>query len=112
MTIPFLISVGMLITMTFLSAGLLSALPEGTMLPIRFDMSGNPAGFASAPVALFLLPAVMLTIILTLTLAPKLKRTELESPILYTWIWLLVVFALSVGHGLIIRQALFALSRA
>jgi hypothetical protein len=109
MPIPFLISLGMFLTMTFLSVGLWSALPAETMLPIRFNWLGTPEGFANAATALFLLPAVMLTIILVFTITPIIKPQSLKSPVLYTWIWLLLILVLSASHGLIIRQALFAL---
>jgi len=109
MPIPFLISLGMLLTMTFLSVGLWSALPADVMLPIRFDSLGAPAGFAHPAIALFLLPAIMLTVILIFTIVPIIKPQSLDRPTLYACIWLVVILALSASHGLVIRQALFAL---
>ena len=109
MPIPFLISVGMLLTMAFLSIGLWSALPEGTQLPIRFNLGGNPVSLASAGLALSILPATMLFITIVLTVAPMLKQSPLKSPVLYACIWLSAILIMSAGHGLIIRHALFAM---
>lgn len=110
--LPFLISLGMLGTMVFLSIGLWSALPAGTMLPIHFGPDGTPDRMASAAFALFLLPAIMLFVLTVFMLAPRISSRPQASPVLYVGAWLFAIFALSVGHGLIIRQALFLLSRA
>ncbi len=112
MHIPVLVSIGMLGTMTFLSVGLWSALPEGTQLPVWFGLNGTPVHLVGAAAALFLLPAVMLLAIAAFMLAPKLVPQVSNSPVLYVVTWLVVILGLSIGHGLVIRQALFALSRA
>lgn len=109
MPVPFLISIGMLLTMTFLSVGLWSALPADIMLPIHFDWLGTPDGFARPAVALFLLPAIMLTVILVFTIAPIIRPQALNSPVLYACIWLVAILIMSVAHGVVIRHALFAL---
>ncbi|SFB64248.1 Protein of unknown function [Rhizobium sp. NFR07] len=109
MPIPFLISLGMLLTMTFLSVGLWSALPADMMLPIHFDWLGTPDGFARPAVALFLLPAVMLGVIAVFTIAPMVRPQAINSPALYVCIWLVAILIISAAHGLVIRQALFAL---
>jgi hypothetical protein len=109
MPIPFLISLGMLITMTFLSVGLWSALPADMMLPIHFDWLGSPNRFAHPAFALFLLPGIMFAVIAVFTIVPIIRPQALNSPVLYACIWLVAVLILSAAHGLIIRQALFAL---
>lgn len=109
MPVPFFISLGMLITMTFLSLGLWSAMPPEAMLPIHFDLSGNPNNFARPGIALFLLPGAMLFATAVFVVSPTISPKALERPGLYTAIWLSVILVLAVGHGLIIRHALFAL---
>jgi uncharacterized membrane protein len=112
MPIPFFISLGMLITMTFLSTGLWAALPPETMLPIHFDWQGNPNSFARPAIALFLLPAAMLFAICVFVISPMIKPKTLDRPGLYAAIWLFVILTLALGHGLVIRQAMFALAPA
>ncbi|MGA1833411.1 DUF1648 domain-containing protein [Rhizobium wenxiniae] len=107
--IPLFISLGMLITMTFLSLGLWAALPAETMLPIHFDFSGNPDNFARPTIALFLLPGAMLFAVAVFVVSPSINPKALDRPGLYTAIWLFVILALAVAHGFIIRGALFAL---
>ncbi|GGF88604.1 MULTISPECIES: DUF1648 domain-containing protein [Rhizobiaceae] len=109
MPIPLFISLGMLITMTFLSLGLWAALPAETMLPIHFDFSGNPDNFARPTIALFLLPGAMLFAVAVFVVSPSINPKALDRPGLYTAIWLFVILALAVAHGFIIRGALFAL---
>lgn len=109
MPIPLFISVGMLITMTFLSLGLWTALPAETLLPIHFDIFGTPDNYARPAIALFLLPAAMLFAICVFYVSPAISPKALNRPGLYTAAWLFVVLALAVGHGLVIRSALFAL---
>jgi uncharacterized membrane protein len=112
MPIPFFISLGMLVIMTFLSLGLWSAIPAGTMLPVYFDLQGNANSFATPAVALFILPAAMLFAIGVFVMSPMINPRAMNRPALYAVIWVLVVFALVIGHGMIIRQALFALAPA
>jgi hypothetical protein len=109
MPIPFLISLGMLITMTFLSVGLWSALPADILLPIHFDWLGSPNRFAHPAFALFLLPGLMLAVTVIFMVIPIIKPQSMNSPVLYAWTWLVTILILSAAHGLIIRQALFAL---
>lgn len=109
MPIPLFISVGMLLTMTFLSLGLWTALPTETMLPIHFNLSGNPDNFARPVIALFLLPGAMLFATCVFAVSPYINPKALDRPGLYTAVWLIVILALAVGHGFIIRGALFAL---
>lgn len=112
MPVPLFVSLGMLITMTFLSVGLWAALPPETMLPTHFDLSGNADSFAHPAVALFLLPAAMLFVICVFVISPMIKPSALNRPGLYAAIWLFIVLTLALGHGLVIRQALFALKPA
>ena len=109
LTVPLFISIGMLLTMTFLSIGLLTAIPEGTQLPIHFDLSGNPNRYAAPAVALFLVPGAMLIGTLTFMLAPVVKPNTMNRPVLYAGIWLLFVLIMALGHGLILRHALMVL---
>jgi hypothetical protein len=110
MPVPFLISVGMLLTVTFLSVGLWSALPPETALALPFGLSDSTA--ANAPLALFLIPAIMFVVTVTMTATALIKRDALKNPFLFTVIWLVLVLGLSASHGLVIRQALFALKAA
>ena len=109
MPIPLFISLGMLITMTFLSLGLWAALPAESMLPLHFDFSGHPDNFARPTIALFLLPGAMLFAVAVFVVSPSINPKALDRPGLYTAIWLFVILALAVAHGFIIRGALFAL---
>lgn len=109
MPIPLFISLGMLITMTFLSLGLWVAIPADTMLPIHFDFSGNPDNFARPAIALFLLPGAMLFATCVFAVSPYINPKALDRQGFYTAVWLFVILALAVGHGFIIRGALFAL---
>lgn len=109
MPIPLFISLGMLITMTFLSVGLWTAIPAGTMLPIHFDLTGTPDNYARPAIALFFLPGAMLFAIAVFIVSPTINPKALDRPGLYTAIWLLVILTLAVAHGFIIRGALFAL---
>ncbi|AYD02120.1 hypothetical protein [Neorhizobium sp. NCHU2750] len=93
MPIPFFISLGMFVIMTFLSLGLWSALP-------------------AASASLFALPAAMLLATAIFFIVPMINPNALNHQGRYALIWLAVIFALTIGHGLIIRQALFALAAA
>ncbi len=107
--LPLFVSLGLLITMSSLSIGLGVALPPGTELPIHFTLWGEPTTFASAGVALSLLPGAAALATLIFALGPKLDRRVATRQGLYLVLWLATVFILAIGHGFIIRGALFAL---
>ena len=112
LVVPLFVSIGLLLTMIFLSIGLVTAIPEGTLLPIHFDWRGNPTGFATPTVALFLLPGTMLAGVLVLVLAPTVKPSLMNRPVLYAAVWLLFSLIMALGHGLILRHALIALAQS
>ncbi len=107
--LPLFVSLGLLITMTSLSIGLGVALPAGTQLPIHFTLWGEPNTFASAAVALSVLPGAGALATLLFALGPKINRNIAAIQGRYLAVWLFTVFILAVAHGFIIRGALFAL---
>lgn len=110
--VPLFVSLGLLLTMTSLSVGLGVALPPDTLLPIHFNFVGAPDNFASKTLALSLLPIAIAVATIIFALGPRINRRINAIPGTYTLIWLFVVLALAVGHGFIIRGALFALQAA
>lgn len=107
--LPLFVSLGLLITMSSLSIGLGVALPAGTQLPIHFTLWGEPTTFASAGVALSILPAASAFATLVFALAPKIDKRVAAVQGRYLILWLATVFILAIAHGFIIRGALFAL---
>ncbi|MGE7367697.1 hypothetical protein ACQKKX_01330 [Neorhizobium sp. NPDC001467] len=107
--LPLFVSLGLLITMSSLSIGLVVALPPGTQLPIHFTLSGEPTSFASAGIALSLLPAAAALATLLFAIGPKIDGRIAAIQGRYLAIWLGTVFVLALAHGVIIRGALFAL---
>jgi uncharacterized membrane protein len=110
--LPFFVSLGLLITMTCLSLGLGFALPPGAQLPIHFDFTGAPDGYASAWLALSMLPAATALTTLLFALGPLADKRIHSRPGRYVALWLFVTLAMAIGHGFIIRGALFALKAA
>jgi uncharacterized membrane protein len=112
LTVPLFVSIGLLLTMAFISIGLSTAIPEGTQLPIHFDWQGNPDGFATPLVALSIIPAAMLVGILAFVVAPLIKPNVMVRPVLYAGLWLLFVLIMALGQGLILRHALMVLAQS
>jgi len=110
--LPLFVSLGLLITMTSLSIGLGVALPAGTELPIHFSLWGEPTSYASAGVALSLLPAAGALATLVFALGPKIDKRIATKQGRYLILWLATVFVIAIAHGFIIRGALFALKAA
>lgn len=107
--LPLFVSLGLLITMSSLSIGLGVALPAETQLPIHFTFWGEPNTFASAAVALSILPAAAALATLLFALGPKINKGIAAIQGRYLVIWLATVFILALAHGFIIRGALYAL---
>lgn len=107
--LPLFVSLGLLITMTSLSVGLIVALPPETLLPIHFTLWSEPTTFASAAVALSLLPGAAALSTLIFALGPKIDKRIAGMQGRYLALWLFTVFVLALAHGFIIRGALFAL---
>lgn len=107
--LPLFVSLGLLITMTSLSIGLAVALPPETLLPIHFTFWGEPDTYASAAMALSLLPAAAAFATLVFALGPKIDKRIVAMQGRYLALWLFTVFVLAIAHGFIIRGALYAL---
>jgi uncharacterized membrane protein len=73
-------------------------IPAGRQIPIHWDAAGNPNGYASKPVALFVLPVLALAIAVLLAVIPQFEPRRLnlaQSAKAYMagWIGALVVLA-------------------
>jgi uncharacterized membrane protein len=73
-------------------------IPAGRQIPIHWDAAGNPNGYASKPVALFVLPVLALAIAVLLAVIPQFEPRRLnlaQSAKAYRagWIGALVVLA-------------------
>jgi hypothetical protein len=103
--VPFIISVGLVTTIIFISVGMWSALPPGTLLPLPFS-----AGSQHAPALVFsIVPVLAVLATLFFALAPKVATGLDEIAGRYTIAWFAVLFILVLLQGLIIRQSLMAL---
>ncbi|MDE1157784.1 MAG: hypothetical protein PW791_05820 [Neorhizobium sp.] len=103
--VPFIISVGLVTTIIFISIGMWSALPAGTLLPLPF-VSGNqhPPGLVFS-----IVPVLAVLVTLVFALAPKVATGLDQIAGRYTIAWFAVLLLLALVQGLVIRQSLMAL---
>lgn len=103
--VPFIISVGLVTTIIFISIGMWSALPAGTLLPLPFS-AGNqhPPGLVFS-----IIPVLAVIATVGFALAPKVATGLDQIAGRYTIAWFAVLLVLVLAQGLIIRQSLMAL---
>ncbi|MCB5203883.1 hypothetical protein LH464_15530 [Neorhizobium sp. T786] len=107
-TLPLTISLVLLTAM--IAASLVSWLVAGVNvdLPIHFTLEGTPTRYASAPLALSIIPAAAVFATLVFALTPRLDPKASASPRLHAVLWMFVLAILALGHGLIVHHALMA----
>lgn len=75
-------------------------------LAIHFGLDGTPNRYASAPIALSVIPVAAAVATLIFAFTPRFDPKASASPRLYRSLWLFVLLVLTAGHALIIGHAL------
>jgi heme/copper-type cytochrome/quinol oxidase subunit 3 len=85
------------------SAVTLMRIPAGQEIPIQYDLHGNPVRYASALVAVALIPVVLVFSSAMFVVAGRRKANQ--QPI-DMFIWLFTVLVLGAGHAYLVIKAL------
>jgi uncharacterized membrane protein len=108
---PIVISVVIVVAMLAASLWGLFHIPPGTKIPIHWDIDGNPNGFAEAPLALFMAPAMAALIAALFAAVPVLEPRRLNlarSVKFYHATWIALLLLMAAVHGAALYSALHA----
>lgn len=105
---PLIASFAILAGMVALSVWAWPLVPASAQIPVHWDIHGAPNGYASRPVALFVMPllALILTLAfagLSLLKADPMHRASMSPGFRVGWVGTVLVMA--VGHAMIILNA-------
>lgn len=108
---PITISAVIIAAMLATSLWALAQIPSGTKIPIHWDIYGSANGYAEAPLALFMVPAMAALLVCLMAAIPLLepRRFNLaQSAKFYHATWIGVIVLMAAIHGVALYSALHA----
>jgi uncharacterized membrane protein len=106
---PLTASIAIVAAMLAASVWAWGHIPAGTRIPIHWDIYGQPDGFALAPLALFMTPAMAALIALLFIAIPALEPRRLNlarSAKFYHAAWIGTILLMAAVHGLVLYNAM------
>jgi uncharacterized membrane protein len=109
--IPLIVSVAVVAAMLGASLWAWPHIPDGTNIPIHWNVNGTPDGFAKSPLALFMAPAMTGLVAVLFWGIPWLEPRRLNliaSGKFYRAIWIGLMLLLATSYGLALYSVLHA----